>query len=124
MEKRSKLVSPAADIAWRSTHPRPVNLSSLPERTFQKVGVDICDFKNNHYFKQVDYYSRFIRFIRSGQSHLARHGERDKKTRQTGEEVGRQHQGMSRPGDRQSQRAVENREKWRTLVAKSSLVPQ
>ena len=37
-------------------------------------------------------------FIRSGQNHLARHSERGKKTRQTEEEVGRQHQWMDRPG--------------------------
>ena len=37
-------------------------------------------------------------FIRSGQNHLARHSERGKKRRQTEEEVGRQHQGMDRPG--------------------------
>ena len=37
-------------------------------------------------------------FIRSGQNHLARNSERGKKTRQTEEEVGRQHQGMDRPG--------------------------
>ena len=30
--------------------------------------------------------------------HLARHSERGKKTRQTKEAVGRQHQGMDRPG--------------------------
>ena len=59
-------------------------------------------------------------FIRSGQNHLAR----EKKTRQTEETVGRQHQGMDRPGVRQVQRAVENREKWRKLVAKSSVVPK
>ena len=41
-------------------------------------------------------------FIRSGQNHLARHGERGKKTRQTEEEVGRQHQGMDRPGVHQT----------------------
>ena len=40
-------------------------------------------------------------FIRSGQNHLARHGEKGKKTRQTEEEVGRQHQGMDRPVVRQ-----------------------
>ena len=40
-------------------------------------------------------------FIRSGQNHLARHSERGKKTRQTEEEAGRQHQGMGRPGVRQ-----------------------
>ena len=34
----------------------------------------------------------------SGQNHLARNGERGKKTRQTEEEVGRQHQGMDRLG--------------------------
>ena len=37
-------------------------------------------------------------FIRSGQNHLARHSERGKKTRQTEEEVWRQHQRMDRPG--------------------------
>ena len=37
-------------------------------------------------------------FIRSDQNHLARHSERGKKTRQTEEEVGRQRQGMDRPG--------------------------
>ena len=52
-------------------------------------------------------------FIRSGQNNLARHSERGKKTRQTKEEVGKQHQGMERPGVRQSQRAVENRENGR-----------
>ena len=40
-------------------------------------------------------------FIRSGQNHLARHSKRGKKKRQTEEEVGRQHQGMDRPGVRQ-----------------------
>ena len=40
-------------------------------------------------------------FIRSGQNHLARHCERGKKTRRTKEEVGRQHQGIDRPGVRQ-----------------------
>ena len=39
-----------------------------------------------------------IPFIKFGQTHLARHSERGKKTKQTGEEVGRQHQGMDRPG--------------------------
>ena len=40
-------------------------------------------------------------FIRSGQNHLARHRERGKNTKRTKEEVGRQHQGMDRPGVRQ-----------------------
>ena len=39
-----------------------------------------------------------LTFIRSGQNHLARRSERGKKTRQTEEKVGRQHQGMERPG--------------------------
>ena len=33
--------------------------------------------------------------------------------------MGRQHQRVERPGITKSQRAVENREKWRKLVAKS-----
>ena len=40
-------------------------------------------------------------FIRSGRNHLARHRERGKKTKQTEEEVGRQHHGMDRVGVRQ-----------------------
>ena len=40
-------------------------------------------------------------FFRSGQNHLARHSESEKKTRQTEEEVGRQHQEMDRPGVQQ-----------------------
>ena len=39
-----------------------------------------------------------IPFIGSGQNHLVRLSKRGKKTRQTEEEVGRQHQGMDRPG--------------------------
>ena len=48
--------------------------------------------------------------------------EEDKADRQ--KEVGRQHQEMDRPGVRQVPEAVENRGKWRKLVAKSSVVPQ
>ena len=46
------------------------------------------------------------------------------KTRQTEEEVGRQHQGVDRLEFTKSQKAVENMEKWRKLVVKSSVVPQ
>ena len=53
----------------------------------------------------------------SRSSGLAKTSEMGKKTRQTEEEVGRQHH-------EKSQRAVENRERWRKLVAKSSVVPQ
>ena len=60
--------------------------------------------------------------IRSGQNLLTRHSERGKKTRQAEKEVGRQHQGMDRPGV--CQRAVETREKWRKLVVKSFAVLQ
>ena len=59
--------------------------------------------------------------ISSGQNHLARQSERGKKTRQTEEEVGRQQQGMDRPGVRQ---VPEDREKWKKLVTKSFVVPK
>ena len=63
-------------------------------------------------------------FIRSGQNHLVRHSERGKKTRQTEEEVGRQRQGMDRPGVRQVPEGNGEQGKWRKLVAKLSVVPQ
>ena len=63
-------------------------------------------------------------FIRSGQKHLARHSERGKKTRQTEEEVGRQHQGMDRPGVRQVPEGSGEQRKMEETVAKSSVLPQ
>ena len=63
-------------------------------------------------------------FFRSGKYHLARHSESGKKTRQTEEEVGRQDWEWTSLEFDRSQRAVENRGKWRKLVAKSSVVPQ
>ena len=47
-------------------------------------------------------------FIGSDQNHLAKHGEREKKTRQTGEEVGRRHQG------RGSLEFTKSEGKWKT----------
>ena len=60
----------------------------------------------------------------SGQNHLTRLSEREKKTRQTDKEVGRQHQGMDRPGVWQVPEGSGEQENWRKLVAKSSVVPQ
>ena len=52
-----------------------------------------------------------LSFIGSGQNHLASHNERGKKTRQTEEEVGGQHQGMDRPGVRQVPKGSGKQEK-------------
>ena len=58
-------------------------------------------------------------------NHLARHSERGQKTRQTEKEVGRQHQGMDRPGVRQvPEGSGEQEKKRRKLVVESSVVPQ
>ena len=54
-------------------------------------------------------------FIRSGQNYLVKQSERKKKTRQAEEEMGRQHQGMDRPGVR---RVPEGSAKQRKLVVK------
>ena len=55
-------------------------------------------------------------------NHLARNSERGKKTKQRKRwEDNRERTGLKFG---KSQRAVENREKWRKLVAKSSVVPQ
>ena len=61
-------------------------------------------------------------FIRPGKNHLARHSERGKKTRQRKrwEDNIREWTGLEFA---RSQRAVENRGKWKKLVAKSSVVP-
>ena len=64
-----------------------------------------------------------LAFIRSGQNHLARHSERGQKEgrqRKRWEDNIREWTGLEFA---MSQRAVENREKWRKLVVKSSEVP-
>ena len=63
-------------------------------------------------------------FIRFGQNHLARHSKRGEKTRQTEEEVEHNIREWTDLEFAKSQRAVENSEKWRKLVVKSSVVPQ
>ena len=57
-------------------------------------------------------------FIRSGQNHLARHSERGKKTRRTKEEVGRNIREWTGLEFGKSQRAVENRERWKKTGCK------
>ena len=67
-------------------------------------------------------------FIRSGQNHLARHSGRGKMTGQTEkkkkkkkvEDNIREWTGLDFT---KSQRAVQNREKWRTLIVKQSVLP-
>ena len=50
--------------------------------------------------RKLQWYGHVSRSSGSDQTHLARHSERGKKTRQTEEKVERQHQGMDRPGVR------------------------
>ena len=63
-------------------------------------------------------------FIRSGQNHLARYSEREKKTRQTEKELGRSPKEMDSLEFTKSQRAAENGEKGRKLIEKSTVVPK
>ena len=50
---------------------------------------------------KLQWYGHVSRSSGLAKNHLARHSERGKKTRLTKEEMGRQHQGMDRPGVRQ-----------------------
>ena len=63
-----------------------------------------------------------LRFISSSRNHLAKPSDRWKKTRQTEEEMGRQHQGMDRPGVRKVPEGSGEQGKWRKLVVKSYVV--
>ena len=51
--------------------------------------------------RKLQWYGHVSRSSGLAKNHLARHSERRKKTRQTEEEVGKQYQGMDRPGVRQ-----------------------
>ena len=41
----------------------PLLPSALPDRPFQKVGVDICEVKKNQYLVLDDYYSRYLEIM-------------------------------------------------------------
>ena len=60
----------------------------------------------------------------SGNSHLARHSDRRKKTRQAEVEAGRQHQGIDRPWVHQVPEGSEEQREMEVQVVKSSVVPQ
>ena len=66
---------------------------------------------DHHKESQTEVVWTYLPFIKSSQNCLGRHSQRGKKTRQTGKEVGSQHQGMDRLEFFKSQRAVGNREK-------------
>ena len=53
---------------------------------------------DHHKEKQTAVVWSCLPLIRSGQSHIVKHHERGKKTRQREEEMGRHHQGMDKPG--------------------------
>ena len=59
--------------------------------------------------RKLQRYGHISRPSGLAKTYLARHSKREKKTRQTEEEVGRQHQGVGRPAVAKSQKAVENR---------------
>ena len=65
----------------------------------------------------------FLPFIGSGQNHLARHNEKEMKTRKTEKRWGNNIRKWTGLEFAKSQRAVEKREKWRKLVVKSYVVP-
>ena len=98
-------------------------------RTHDSYLLDLCRYSlslspDHRKETQTAVVGSCLPFIRTGQNHLARHSERGNKTRQTEEEVGRQNQGMDRRGVHQVPEGVKNRDKWRKLYVKSSVVPQ
>ena len=54
----------------------PVLPSSLPDRPFQKVGVDLYEFRGLHYLVIVDYYSRYVN-LALAKHHVFDGGEQD-----------------------------------------------
>ena len=46
---------------YKWNNPRePLLPHFVPERAWEKVGIDLCEFEGQHYLIMVDYYSNFI----------------------------------------------------------------
>ena len=85
----------------------------VSDLTMAAGGLDHCDTRESYHT-----------FIRSGQNHLARHsdgGRRQGRQRKRWEDNIREWTGLEFA---ESQKAEENREKWKKLVVKLSVVPK
>ena len=60
-------------------------------KVWQTIGPNHLNTPDHSKETQTEVVWTCFPFTRSGQNHLARHSEREKKTRQTEKEVGRQH---------------------------------
>ena len=69
----------------KRVHPEPLMPSEMPQRPWQKIAVDLMEFKKSQYLVMIDYYSRYIELsklesttseavINHMKSILARHG--------------------------------------------------
>ena len=77
-----------------------VTNEEVPAKIQQAIGPDE-DLLTIVKRRKLQWYGHVSRSSVLATTILQRHSERGKKTRQTEEEVGRQHQGMDRPGVRQ-----------------------
>ena len=68
--------------------------------------------------RKLQWYGYVSRSSGLAKKHLARHNEKGKKTRRTKEEVGRQHEGIDRPGVRQVPEGSEEQGKMEKTVCK------
>ena len=94
-------VLPQSLMAWAVLK----NTTRLIQRPRYQQGSPCRDAAGNRTTRRPDHRKETqcetvwtcLPFIRSGQNHFARHSERGKKTRQTEEVVGRQHEPMDKP---------------------------
>jgi transposase InsO family protein len=42
----------------------PLLPSDLPDRPFQRIAIDLCEYRNTHFLVSVDYYSRYLDICR------------------------------------------------------------
>ena len=111
----------------------PQDTTHLIQRPFYQRGSPYQDPAGNRTTRRPDQRKEtqtavawsYLPFIKSGQNHPARHSERGggggSRQRKRWEDNIREWTDLEFA---KSQRAVENKKKWRKLVAKSSVVPQ
>ena len=97
MKSTSGQIDSGVNLAWHISYKDHVTNEEVRAKIQRTIGPheDLLTIVKR---RKLQWYGHVSRSSDLAKSIFSKHNEKEKKTRQTEEEVGRQHQGMDRPG--------------------------